>query len=225
MFFIKHTDIGEQSAAIIEIDGHLSSDSAPDFDDYINKLLDNNIIYLLIDMKNLNFISSIGIGAILMLQKFTNEKNGLTVFFNLNYEITSLLKLLGFDLLFNIVSDRSEALHILDRHMELFPKEPVPQIFEKDNTQDEPISEESLKNKSTSVDLLSIIETPEHQTSVDITEVKNNDALFEAFIIECIKCKSLIRIKEPGDQLCPYCNSEFSVTDKNKALFKIKEIR
>ena len=54
MFFINHTEIGEGSSAIIEIEGPLNSESTPDFDDYIIKLVDNNIIYLLIDMKNLS---------------------------------------------------------------------------------------------------------------------------------------------------------------------------
>lgn len=121
MFFINHTEIGESSSAIIEIEGPLNSDTTPDFDDYINNLVDNNIIYLLIDMLNLKFISSEGIGAVLMIQKNINDKNGLAVFFNMNYEIASLFKLLGFDKVFTIAADRADALNILDRHMELFP--------------------------------------------------------------------------------------------------------
>lgn len=231
MFFINHTDIGEHSAAIIEIDGHLSSDSAPDFDDYINKLIENNIIYLLIDMKNLSFISSAGIGAILMVQKFINEKNGLAVFFNLNYEITSLFKLLGFDLIFNISSDRAEALHILDKHMELFPDETSHEVSVKDNFEEPPLTEEKLisekphEKDSRISEISTFMEMPETSgTSVaDENEIKKE--IFETFIIECIKCKSLIRINEQGEQLCPYCNAEFTVTDQKKAIFKIRDIR
>jgi len=213
MFFINHTDIGEGSAAIIEVEGPLNSDSTPDFDDYISKLTDNNIIYLLLDMKNLNFISSEGIGATLMIQKIINEKNGLAVFFNLNYEIASLFKLLGFDSVFTIASDRADALHILDKHMELFPPGTEFRNSENIKIKPEPSSrEESIEQE---IELLD---------SESLTEIKENETNFESFVIECIKCRSLIRIKESGEQLCPYCNAEFSVTDRNKAVFQMNEI-
>lgn len=219
MFFINHTDIGDGSAAIIEIEGPLNSNSAPDFDDYVCKLADNNVIYLLIDMKNLGFISSEGIGAALMLQKSINEKNGFVVFFNLNHEITSLFRLLGFDRVFTIASDRADALQILDRHMELFPADlkkghqavseqnvPGSRMDELDESQFEKLDSDSF----------TILE--------DELEADYSEESFESFVIECIKCRSLIRIKERGEQLCPYCNAEFTVSSDRKAVFKIREM-
>ena len=38
------------------------------------------------------------------------KKTVLSVFFNLNYEISSLFKLLGFDKVFTIAEDRADAL-------------------------------------------------------------------------------------------------------------------
>jgi len=219
MFFINHTEIGEGSAAIIEIEGPLNSDSAPDFDDYVNKLADNNVIYLLLDMKNLHFISSEGIGAALMLQKSINRENGLAVFFNLNYEITSLFKLLGFDKLFTIASDRADALQILDRHMELFQKESPAQRSDKGITEVHPSFEERssiLEEDLQDDDSFTVFEDPEDSAE--------NEDIDESFVIECVKCRSLIRIRETGDQLCPYCSAEFTVTDEKQAIFRVKEI-
>jgi len=213
MFFINHTDIGDGYAAIIEIDGPLNGDSAPDFDDYIQKLTANNIIYLLIDMKNLNFISSEGIGATLMIQKSINEKNGLALFFNLNYEITSLFKLLGFDKVFTIAEDRADALHMLDRHMELYPEELSRQKSEAVEFSDEIFPEEE-KFATGSIEPEPVIPP----------QPDENSTAFEPFIIECVKCRSLIRVKESGDQLCPYCSAEFTVTDNKQAVFKVRDI-
>ncbi len=212
MFFINHTDIGEGSAAIIEVEGPLNSDSAPDFDDYISKLVNNNVICLLIDMKNLKFISSEGIGAILMIQKSINERNGLAVFFNMNNEIISLFKLLGFDKVITTASDRADALNLLDKHMELFP----------DDLQT--IRSENIKN----------IELPLPDEETSITDYETEDSLpvedfdgfdgsedtDDSFVIECIKCRSLVRVRETGEQLCPYCSAKFSVTEGKKAVFK-----
>lgn len=219
MFFINHTDIEEGSSAIIEIEGPLNSDSAPDFDDYVSKLADNNVIYLLLDMKNLSFISSEGIGAALMLQKSINLRNGLAVFFNLNHEISSLFKLLGFDKLLTIASDRADALQILDRHMELFQNENPPQSTV-GNITDEFLSFEEIPPQSEKDlmkdDSFTVFEDPE--------EPEENLQEDDSFVIECIKCRSLVRIKETGDQLCPYCSAEFTVADDKKAVFKVKEI-
>lgn len=213
MFFINHTDLGENSAVIIEIEGPLNSDSAPDFDDYITKLIDNNIIYLLLDMKNLKFISSEGIGAILMIQKTVAERNGIAIFFNINYEIGSLFKLLGFDKLFTITDSRADALHILDRHMELFPgkvKSDKTEHMENDIIFSHDMGHKELHEEVPNLESFEILE--------------DDDVMFKPFIIECVKCRSLIRIKESGDQLCPYCSADFSVTEEKKAVFKVKDI-
>jgi anti-sigma B factor antagonist len=226
MFFINHTDIGEGSAAIIEIEGPLNSDSAPDFDDYVSKLADNNVINLLLDMKNLDFISSEGIGAAIMLQKSINSKNGIAVFFNLNYEITSLFKLLGFNKLFTIASDRADALQILDRHMELFrkdntgPKSGTAVRNDFESFEDGPsLSENDLSDSDSFTVFEDIIED-----TADSDMISADDEEKGSFIIECVKCRSLIRIKDSGDQLCPHCSAEFTVTDNKQAVFKIKEI-
>ncbi len=232
MFFINHTDISEGSAAIIEIEGSLNSESAVDFDDYVSKLSDNNVIHLLLDMKNLDFISSEGIGAALMLQKSINSKNGIAVFFNVNYEITSLFKLLGFDKLFTITSGRADALQILDRHMELFQNDRIVQNS-KAMTRDDftPFEDEASLPDTEFSDSDSDSFTLFEDITEDITEDKavDDDILAdnekdETLIIECVKCRSLIRIRESGDQLCPHCSAEFSVTDDKKAIFRIKEI-
>jgi len=211
MFFINHIDFGKDSASIIEMDGHLNSESSPDFDEYIGKLLEKNVIYMLIDMKKLNYISSEGIGAVLMIQKRVSEKNGLAIFFNLNSEIFSLFRILGFDKVLTIASNRADALQILDRHIELFPvKERLSAhndfVFNEQDKEDEPFILE--------------IEFPKSKPSVKRYDEINS---FENFVIECVRCKSLIRINDFGDHSCPFCDAQFTVTNEKKAVFKIKE--
>jgi anti-anti-sigma factor len=227
MFFINHTDICEGSAAIIEIEGPLNSDSAPDFDDYVSKLSDNNVIHLLLDMKNLDFISSEGIGAALMLQKSINSKNGAAVFFNLNYEIISLFKLLGFDRLFTIASDRADALQILDRHMELFQKDKTAQNSGAAAGNDLKQFDDDLSlpgSEFSESDSFTVFEDITEDTAEDDDDISTDNEKDESFIIECVKCRSLIRIKESGEQLCPHCSAEFTVTGDKQAVFRIKEI-
>lgn len=217
MFFINHNEIGEGAAVIIEIEGPLNSESSPDFDDYTWKLIDNNIVYILMDMDKLSFISSEGIGAVLLLQKSVHDKNGLIIFYNLNNEVASLFKLLGFDKVFTIAEDRADALQILDRHMELHQTSPGI-ISEDTETRSHPevrgITGEISEFIEEDNGVETIIDEPPAAAGTD-----NDDGEFKPFVIECIKCKSLIRINERGDQMCPSCNTEFKVTDENKAEF------
>jgi len=137
----------------------------------------------------------------------------LVVFFNINNEIASLFKLLGFDTLFTIAADRADALHILDKHIELFPGTIMPPISDTSDISDAFPSEEKS--------VFSEFEESEPELFPVIEDTANT---LEPFVIECVKCRSLIRVKESGDQLCPYCSAEFTVTDEKKAVFKIKEI-
>jgi anti-anti-sigma factor len=210
MFFINHIDFGKDSTSIIEMDGELTSESSPDFDEYIGKLLDNNVIYMLIDMKNVGYISSEGIGALLMVQKKISKKSGLVIFFNLNNEISSLFRLLGFDKVLTIASDRADALQILDKHIELFySKDPY------DNNDFDFIEQKDKEDKPAQLN----VKLPK---SKPVVKEENEINSFKNFVIECIKCNSLIRINEFGDHLCPFCSAEFTVTDEKKAVFKIK---
>lgn len=216
MFFITHTEISEGSAVIIGIEGPLNSESSPDFDDYTSKLIDNNIIHILMDMDKLSFISSEGIGAVLLMYKIIHEKNGLIVFYNLNYETASLFKLLGFDKIFTMAEDRADALQILDRYMELHPashdREMV--IQETDGQDQTPAISEEISDF--------IEEDNGFDHIIDASPVETDfvpEEKVTPFVIECLKCKSLIRVKERGDQMCPYCDTEFTVTGENKAEF------
>ena len=212
MFFINHIDFGKDSASIIEMDGQLNSESSPDFDEYIDKLLENNVVYMLIDMKNLNYISSEGIGAVLMIQKRISEKNGIAIFFNLNFEVFSLFRLLGFDRVLTIASNRAEALQILDKHIELFS----------DNEGQNAYSDFVLREQKDKVEDFASLNLDSPKSKARVKEDYEIN-LFENFVIECIRCNSLIRIHDFGDYRCPFCDVQFTVTEEKKAVFKIKE--
>lgn len=216
MFFINHTEINEGSGALIEIEGHLNSTSSQDFEEYLLKLLDKNVRFFLIDMGNLDYISSEGIGAALLIQKNINESNGYAVLCNLNKEIAGLFRLLGFDRVFSIAGDRAEAISALDRHMELKG------------------SGIKTDHRIDIMDIDQIEETPApdiHPDEISINDELTGDEIdlqfedisepqFEPFVIECLKCSSLIRITEPGECICPFCGAEFTVADDKKAIFQ-----
>ncbi len=223
MFFINHTEITEGKAVIIDIEGPLNSETSSDFEDYINKLLDNGILHIIIDATGLSFLSSEGIGVMLMIQKIISEKKGQLVLSGLSSETETLFKLLGFMELFRTAGNRADALRILDRGMEL--KGQPDQIEDKnaetgditEMTYHEPEKVQSHRPDNNPmperISPLIIDETPER------IEQKVTDTPLEPFIIKCVNCTNLIRIKEKGPHICPECSAEFEVTGPGSAVF------
>lgn len=213
MIFISHSEVMESRVAIVEIEGPLNSETSPDFEDYINKLLKKNFSFILLDAKKLKFLSSEGIGVFLFIQKKISENNGFFIIYNLSKEILSLYKLLGFDKVFRITENRSDAIQTMDRQIEL-----------RDKNKNEDQGVERLEIHDTHLE-----ETPhtiEDENDFDDVLKKLDEHLqedhevdFSPFVVECANCKSLVRIKKSGNYICPSCKSTFSIMSDQSAVF------
>lgn len=214
MFFINHKEIEHGKAAIVEIEGPLNSESGTDFDDYTKKLIENETLVIIVDFKKLNFISSEGIGAALMLHKRITAANGTAVFCNLNNEVTALLRILGLNRVFTIAENISEALDMIEcgitgnEHSDEATTERPKYTAEYDKDETITLPEPELSDFDEPLQLNDDFEFIGEET-------------IEPFVIECLKCGSLVRIKEKGNHICPFCEAEFNVSDDGKALFKI----
>jgi len=214
MFFINHKEIEHGKAAVVEIDGPLNSESGSDFEDYTRKLIENETIYLLIDFKKLSFISSEGIGAALMLHKRAIAANGTAIFCNLNSEVKALFRILGLSKIFTIADNISAALDMIEAGIEGNSPYSEGMI--------EPADENIIPHPPAGITLPEP-ELTDFEDNVSFNDEFEfiDDELVEPFVIECLKCGSLVRIKEKGDHICPFCEAEFNVSDDGKALFKI----
>lgn len=199
---INHTEIQEKRAAVVEVEGPLDSYTSPDFEDYINQLLDKNILFILFDGGKMDYVSSEGIGLLLFLQKKISEANGFFVMFNVLDEAMTLYRLLGFDKVFRIADSRADALQIMDRQMEL---------------RERGIAEGPLPGAAGTA--VSPVETPAPHAAPETKEkpVKVPEPDLGSSVVECTGCRSLIRIYHDGSYLCPYCNTEITVMNRDTA--------
>ncbi len=213
---IKHSEILDNRVAVVEIDGPLDSLTSPGFEDYINKLLDKNILFILFDSGKMSYVSSEGIGLLLFLQRKISEANGFFVIFSLPHEILTLYALLGFDNVFRIAKDRAEAIQVMDRQMELRKKglkEEPPMLPAEDVTIGaagamEPFEEMSPPPAKP--------EEMRKKPSAPAAEEEMPAGLQpRSRIVECSHCKSLMRVSRDGDYLCPHCNTEFTVKSRD----------
>jgi len=218
MIFINHNEVLDGKVAIVEVRGPLNSETSPDFEEYINQLLTKNIIYILLNARDISFVSSEGIGVTLFIQKKISEKNGFFVIFDLGEEIETLYRLLGFDKVFRITKSRIEAMETMDRQIEL-----------RDSGLDDNSEAGSHEDNIIKKDISELKEEPEEIIPTPNTVIESKEDVpdtsqniihkFDPFIVECVKCKSLIRVKEAGDYLCPDCKSPFSVENDMTVIF------
>ena len=192
---ISHSEILDSRVAVVEIDGPLESRTSQDFEDYINRLLAKSILFILFDAKKMEYVSSEGIGLLLLLQKKISAANGFFVLFNPVPEITTLFGLLGFDKVFRMAESRAEALQIMDRQIE-------------------------LRERGEAVGPEAAAPEPEPAAPAEIAEPSPEIAAAagpRAMIVECSGCRARIRVYSDGDYLCPHCKTGFSVTSRDAA--------
>lgn len=213
--FINHSEILDNRVAVVEIDGPLDSSTSPDFEDYINRLLGRNILFILFDSGKLKYVSSEGIGLLLFLQRKISEANGFFVIFNLPHEILALYALLGFDKVFRIAQDRAEALQIIDRQMELRERgysardEAAASVTAAGSAGAgmEPFTEIAAPRSAQA--------SQEQVPSSAVAEATSGGNQPLSRIVECTNCRSLMRVSRDGDYLCPHCNTEFTVSGQD----------
>ncbi len=74
--------------------------STPELEQEVNSEIDS-ISYLTIDMSEVNYISSIGLRALLSFQKKISEKGEMRIV-NVKPEVLEIFKMVGFDKVLNI---------------------------------------------------------------------------------------------------------------------------
>lgn len=196
---ITHSEIQDRRVAVVEIDGPLESRSSPDFEGYINQLLGKKIIFILFDAKKMQYVSSEGIGLLLLLQKKIAEANGFFILFSLADETATLFGLLGFDKVFRIAESRADALQIMDRQIELRERgdavgtEAAPAAI-REPEPSPPAAPAGINEPSPSVSAAADSGTR---------------------VVECSNCKTRIRVYSDGDYLCPHCKNSFSVMSRD----------
>lgn len=205
MIFISHSGILDDKAMIVDIKGVLDSSTSTDFEDYINQLLIRKKNHIIINSENLEYISSAGIGVILYIQKKILALKGIFILCTVSDEIQALFKLLGFDKIIRIATDKAEAIQIMDKHFKLAEDIQKEQIY---------------AGKKINAETGSMDEDSETELSFMKSYDETGQKIFEnPIILECANCKSMIRVKKSGSYICPDCKSEFFVDSDQTIIF------
>lgn len=96
---------------LVRVSGRVDSATAPQLQDEFNKLMDDNRFRIVLNMENVEFISSAGLRVLISTQKNCKRYNrGELVLTNLPENIKSALDLAGFMALFSIFDAEIDAI-------------------------------------------------------------------------------------------------------------------
>jgi anti-sigma B factor antagonist len=106
-----HRSERQEDTYIVEIEGRIDARTAPEVEKELNALLGNNCVKIIVDFKQVNYISSGGLRVFLTALKQARANNGDLKLVNLVPNVEKIFKLAGFTKIFNIMSDIESALN------------------------------------------------------------------------------------------------------------------
>ena len=109
---MKITHEIKENTIIMTLDGELDASSSVMLDEELSDPEIMEYSRILVDCKNLHYISSAGLGVFIShLQRFEDAQIKL-IFYNMQDKVRNVFEILGLDLLMTIVSDYEEARSI-----------------------------------------------------------------------------------------------------------------
>ena len=92
----------------ITLAGSLDTDTAPQLQARIDESIDSSVTALILDMKDLEFLSSAGLGVIFMTKKQLNNRQGKIMLINLQPQVQRVFEIIKALDGMNIFKDREE---------------------------------------------------------------------------------------------------------------------
>lgn len=97
----------------VHISGFLDAHTVDQFEKEMDTLLEKQYVKFIMDLSDLNYISSAGIGVLMVLLQQLRRRHGDLVLLRPSSKVYKILDLLGFTKIFNIVNDQESAVQIL----------------------------------------------------------------------------------------------------------------
>jgi anti-anti-sigma factor len=100
----------EQGTVTIEVSGRMDANTAPEFEQECAKWLEQGETTLIVDLQNLEYISSAGLRSVLASGKKLKAQNGSLILCNLSGMVEEVFNISGFSSIFPIYDSKETAL-------------------------------------------------------------------------------------------------------------------
>jgi anti-sigma B factor antagonist len=108
-FKINQRD-GVDGVSVIELKGYLDAHTATDLESTFQKLLGEKKYRIVVNCKDLTYISSAGLGVFMAYIEDVRKNQGDIKLTNMSPKVYNVFDLLGFPILYEIYRDEAEAL-------------------------------------------------------------------------------------------------------------------
>ncbi|MBI1805185.1 MAG: STAS domain-containing protein [Ignavibacteriae bacterium] len=95
---------------VLDLKGYLDAHTAPDLEKAFQGLLDGRKFSIVVNCKDLSYISSAGLGVFMAFIEDVRKNNGDIKLSNMTPKVYNVFDLLGFPLLYDITKDETEAI-------------------------------------------------------------------------------------------------------------------
>jgi anti-sigma B factor antagonist len=96
---------------VLDFVGKLDTNTSPDAEKHLNKLMEEGTKKILINLEKLDYISSAGLRVLLSTTKQLQKTSGMMRVSNLNEVVQEIFDISGFSSIFNVFVTESEALN------------------------------------------------------------------------------------------------------------------
>src|SRR3989339_1597987 len=100
----------QDNVICLYLNGYLDAHTAPELENAINEIIKEGKYHILVNFKNLDYISSAGLGVFMAFIEEIRENNGDIKLSGMTPKVYSVFDLLGFPILFDILNNDEEAL-------------------------------------------------------------------------------------------------------------------
>jgi anti-sigma B factor antagonist len=98
------------TATLAEVDGSIDASTIQQFQQVMDKLVERGVKNLILDCSNVKYINSTGLGTLLKYSDTFESIGGHIAFCRVPSKVMLVMEMLGFNALFNIVTDEATAL-------------------------------------------------------------------------------------------------------------------
>ncbi len=102
---------------IIDLKGYLDAHTAPEFENAIQQIINNKQYKIIVNCKNLSYISSAGLGVFMAYIEEVRKNKGDIKITNASPKIYNVFDILGFPMLYEITKTEEDALKKFSRRI------------------------------------------------------------------------------------------------------------
>jgi anti-sigma B factor antagonist len=100
----------KEDVSVIELKGYLDAHTAPDLETTFQKLMTENKFNIVVNCRDLSYISSAGLGVFMAYVEDVRKNKGDIKLTNMTPKVYNVFDLLGFPILYEIYKDEQEAI-------------------------------------------------------------------------------------------------------------------